>query len=84
MKVKIREKGGKGFTLYIPMSLVGVAFRIANYWISRGKGFKDNEWINCVDLKVLGKELKSLNKKYKGLTLVEAQSKDGDMVKIVL
>lgn len=86
MRIYIREKNGKSFFIPVPLSIAGVACKIADFVLKRvDKHFdaKTKEILDCVDFRELARSLKYL-KGYKGLKMVEVKSQGGDEVTIIL
>lgn len=74
LKIKIKSEG-KRFSLRVPYFLGGVALKFANVKLSR-----EEKVLMKKAYKVLKKEVKN----YKGLTVLEVNSKDGEHVSITL
>lgn len=84
MRIYIRQASGKHFFIPVPLSLAQFALRTGNFGMRIAKKYvdKDNlKYLECVDLKVLSKSL-NLLREYKGMSIVEVKSSNGDEVVI--
>ena len=81
MKIYIKEKDQRGYTIPVPLGL-------AQFFLNRMAGrvmkkYVKDEDLQNIDFKQLSKALDEL-KGYKGLKLVEVKEKDGDEVTIII
>lgn len=86
MRIYIREKTGRKFFIPVPLSIAGVACKIADFVFKRVDKHIDaqtKEILDCIDFDELARSLKHL-KDYKGLKMVEVKSQEGDKVTIIL
>jgi hypothetical protein len=84
MKVYIKEGAGRRFFIPVPLSLLRFALLLGNVGIRIARKYVDEQtlrYMESVDLKQLSSNIKYL-RSYKGLTIVEVRSADGDEVVI--
>lgn len=86
MKIEIKSKSGKSFKLYVPMSFTRLGMRIGIWGVRKSKNTNEEakKYLNIIDERVISQALRELNKKYKGLDLVNIQTKDGELIKITV
>lgn len=86
MRIYIKENQSKTFFIPIPLSLACFCLNFSTFIIKRFQAHIPPdaiEYIDCIDFKQLSKSLKELNG-YKGLKLVDVETSDGTIVKIVI
>lgn len=86
MRIYIREKTGRKFFIPVPLSIAGVACKIADFVLKRVDKHIDaqtKEILDCIDFDELARSLKHL-KGYKGLKMAEVKSQEGHEVTIIL
>jgi len=81
MRIYIKEKEGKKFTIHVPLWLAQFFLERVAGWAMKKHG--KYEEIKDIDFKQLSKAFKEL-KPYKGLKLVEVKEKDGDEITIII
>jgi hypothetical protein len=86
MRVYIKERAGRRFSIPVPLALANVAISIFVIWMKKSKKVKNNaelrqlETINFVELRHSLRYLRD----YRGLKIVEVKSKNGDEVTIIV
>lgn len=86
MKIYIRERGGRRFTIPIPMGLVRLGLGFGKLGVKISNKYVDEEtrrYLNMIDFTILSKCIRDLEE-YRGLTIIEVKSHSGDEVTIKL
>ncbi|SHE48502.1 hypothetical protein [Clostridium fallax] len=85
MRIIVKSKGNKDIKVMCPMCFIRFFIRFG-FLFSKcsAKYNKYEKYLNIVNPRILNKELRQLNRKYKGLTIVDIEDNDGDGVKIIL
>jgi len=81
MKIYIKEKDHRGYTIPVPLWLAQFFLRRVAGWAM--KKYVKKEDLENIDFEQLSKALDEL-KGYKGLKLVEIKEKEGDEVTIIV
>lgn len=84
MKIKIKDEKGKSFTIHLPMWLIRMG--LSDFVIKKSLKHVDAEnkkHVEKINFKSISKAFNEL-KQYKGLEIVEIESKDGTEVKITV
>jgi len=86
MKVRIVTKEGKKFRLYMPMALASIGVRVGLWGAKKSRHIDEvaREYLCIIDEKIIANALKDLSRGYKGLDLVDIQTKDGEIIKITV
>lgn len=86
MRVYIKEGTGRRFFIPVPLSILRFALAFGSVGIRIGKKYVNEEtqrYMESVDLKQLSQSINIL-RNYKGLTIVDVRSADGDQVVITI
>lgn len=84
MRIYIRQASGRHFFIPVPLTLAQFALRTGNFGIKIAKKYVDEQtlkYLECVDLKALSRSLNIL-REYRGMSIVEVKSSNGDEVLI--
>ncbi|MEG0771927.1 hypothetical protein [Clostridium sp.] len=86
MKIRIKSKEGRNFRIYLPMSLARFGVRVGMWGVKRSHHIDEEtrKYLDIIDEKVIIRALKDLSETYKGLDLVDIQTKDGEVIKITV
>lgn len=86
MHIYIKSKGNAGFHIPVPLCLADFGIDIAVFTLKHSDKYINDEarkYIDCIDFGELKKSIRCL-KSYKGLSLVDIKSSEGDIVKITV
>lgn len=88
MKIVVKSKAENlNINIRVPMAVITIMLKVCKPFIKidynkKTDGKKINEIFNTKDIDVIIKGLKYLNKEYRGLSLVDVEDSNGDIVKI--
>lgn len=85
MHIVVKEKQGNNIDIGVPNFLMNVGIKIALKSVKYNNTTKDNlqDFVNGIDKKYIKMAINDL-KRYKGLEIVNVDSKDGDYVSITI
>jgi len=86
MRIEIKSAGKKAIKLRIPTALLfnNLTAKIALESLKEHIKVEENPSLSPEDIKLIIKELRRMKEKYPKLQLVDIESAEGDIVKIIL